>query len=172
MLLLLLVLCFVAPIVFVGVWCCHSFVMLFFCVISSLVSISSGADPGFLEKGVHMYVVGGSLCWFYHFFLKYPIKMKQFGFTNYFIFIWHLEGGGGKGVQGTVNPHCIRNWSVCMCSSWCHFLVLLTFCTFSNENLILIASNFELDRPTLRTPYISPSCHQTSKNMMMWLTAL
>ena len=32
--------------------------MLFFCVISSLVSISSGADPGFLEKGFHMKLWG------------------------------------------------------------------------------------------------------------------
>ena len=38
----------------------------------------TGADPGFLERRVHMYkgVRAVSLCLFYLIFLKYPIKMK------------------------------------------------------------------------------------------------
>ena len=34
------------------------------------------ADPGFLEW-IHLFKgVGDSVCWFYHFFPKYPMKIK------------------------------------------------------------------------------------------------
>ena len=46
--------------------------------IGSLVAItvSSWADPGYVERGFRCVKEGGSLCWFYLIFLKYTMKMK------------------------------------------------------------------------------------------------
>ena len=48
----------------------------------------SGADPGCLERAFIGIKVWGSLCCFYHFFLKYPENEIIWSLrTNYFIFI-------------------------------------------------------------------------------------
>ena len=44
---------------------------------------SSGADPGFLERGFVYIKVWRFVCWFVLIFLKYPISLRP----NYFIFI-------------------------------------------------------------------------------------
>ena len=73
--------------------------------------MSSGvarADPGFLEKGficIKCGVVG-----VYLIFLKYPLKIKRFGFTETKLFHFHRifkmggGGGGGEGGRGGVVP--------------------------------------------------------------------
>ena len=44
---------------------------------ATLANSGAGADPGFLERGVHMYKgVGVRFADFISFFLQYPMKMK------------------------------------------------------------------------------------------------
>ena len=57
------------------------------------VILSAGADPGFLEKGVHMYKgVGFRFADLSHFSYK--------SHENYFIFVGYLKTGGGGGGRG------------------------------------------------------------------------
>ena len=57
-------------------------------------------------KNVHMYKGTGSLFSFYHIFLKYPMKIKEFGLMGRKLFHFHRifkSGGGGSrgGFKGT-----------------------------------------------------------------------
>ena len=64
--------------------------------------------------------VGGSLCLLYLVRLKYPMKMKQFGLTeikqfgltNYFIFMGYLKTGRGGGVQHPLDPSLCSIYNV------------------------------------------------------------
>ena len=68
-------------------------------------NLQSGADPGFLERGIHMYKgVGDSLCRFYLLFIKYPMKMKQFGLTETKLFHFH-KIFKNKGREGGSRTH-------------------------------------------------------------------
>ena len=55
-----------------------------------------------------MYIdIGGSLCRFYLIFLKYPMKMIQFGLIETKLFHFHRifkKGGGGGGQGGRFTP--------------------------------------------------------------------
>ena len=57
-----------------------------------------------LLKGFHLYKGGALLCLFYLFFLKFSMKMRQFGFTETKLFHLHRifknGGGGGGGERG------------------------------------------------------------------------
>ena len=61
-------------------------------------------------KGIHMYKgVGGSLCWFYLIFLKYPIKMKWFGLIETKLFHFHriFKNGCGEGCSSEPPEHSL-----------------------------------------------------------------
>ena len=73
-------------------------------------TVDTGVDPGLLEKGVHMYNGWGiRFANFLSFFLKYPMKVKQFGLTETKLFHFHRRckkggGGGGEGVRFIHQP--------------------------------------------------------------------
>ena len=80
---------------------------------------STGADPGFLERGfIKVWVVRFDD--FISFFLNIPWKWNILvsGRPNYFISMGQLKTGGGEGVRAKLlNPLWIRHWSTI--TLWC-----------------------------------------------------
>ena len=65
----------------------------------------SGADPGFLERGsIYIRVWGFAFLFFFIIFLKYPIKMKQFGLTETKLFHFHRVFKKGRGFEQPPEP--------------------------------------------------------------------
>ena len=71
--------------------------------VKDLVANYSGVDPGFLEGGFRCVEEGVRFTDFISFFLKYPMKMKLFGFHETKLFHFHgIFKNWGMGVR--VNP--------------------------------------------------------------------